>query len=232
MAGFVGVSNVLERRRARGSRSGPRRSDPRAEWHTGPTGLHIEKGTIKAVAYAGMITRYLVELEAGGELQVVRQNLETSSAEAQEQRGRKVTIGWRPDQTRRRQRRERRNRSEPIQSCTRRWVPAVIVAGFALFMLAVAGCGGDDDDETTVATEPRASADRGRPRPRGAQPDRLARLREPIPWRRSRFREADGLQGQRQGGRHLGRVRRPDADRPVRRRLGLGQRVAPPRRRR
>jgi putative spermidine/putrescine transport system ATP-binding protein len=46
-----------------------------------------------------MITRYLVELDAGGELQVVRQNLETSSAEAQEQRGRKVTIGWRADQT-------------------------------------------------------------------------------------------------------------------------------------
>ena len=46
-----------------------------------------------------MITRYLIDLEAGGELQVVRQNLETSSAEAQEQRGRKVKIGWRADQT-------------------------------------------------------------------------------------------------------------------------------------
>ena len=32
------------------------------------------------VAYAGMITRYLVELEAGGTLQVVRQNLESTSA--------------------------------------------------------------------------------------------------------------------------------------------------------
>jgi hypothetical protein len=30
---------------------------------------------------------------------VVRQNLETSSVEAQEQRGRKVKIGWRADQT-------------------------------------------------------------------------------------------------------------------------------------
>ncbi len=27
------------------------------------------------------------------------------------------------------------------------WVPALIVAGFALFMLAFAGCGGDDDDD-------------------------------------------------------------------------------------
>ena len=46
-----------------------------------------------------MITRYLVDLEAGGELQVVRQNLETTSAEVQAQRGRKVKIGWRADQT-------------------------------------------------------------------------------------------------------------------------------------
>ena len=46
-----------------------------------------------------MITRYLVELEAGGELQVVRQNLETSSAEALEQRGREVAVGWRPEHT-------------------------------------------------------------------------------------------------------------------------------------
>ena len=45
-----------------------------------PTGLMTERGTIADVAYAGMITRYLVALDAGGELQVVRQNLETSSA--------------------------------------------------------------------------------------------------------------------------------------------------------
>ena len=46
-----------------------------------------------------MITRFVVDLDAGGELQVVRQNLETTSAEAQEQRGRKVTVGWRPEHT-------------------------------------------------------------------------------------------------------------------------------------
>ena len=54
---------------------------------------------IRDVAYAGMVTRYLVQLDDGGELQVVRQNLETSSAEALEQRGRQVTVGWRPEQT-------------------------------------------------------------------------------------------------------------------------------------
>jgi putative spermidine/putrescine transport system ATP-binding protein len=52
---------------------------------------------IRDVAYAGMITRYLVDLDAGGEVLVVRQNLETSSTEALEQHGRQVTVGWRPE---------------------------------------------------------------------------------------------------------------------------------------
>src|SRR5262245_1096841 len=97
VAGFVGVSNLLERE--------GRRFTVRPEKifivenGQAPSGLHVEEGTIADVSYAGMITRYLVDLEAGGELQVVRQNLETTSAEVQAQRGRKVTIGWRADQT-------------------------------------------------------------------------------------------------------------------------------------
>jgi putative spermidine/putrescine transport system ATP-binding protein len=97
VAGFVGVSNLLER--------DGRRFTVRPEKifivenGDAPTGLHTEVGTIRDVSYAGMITRYLVDLEAGGELQVVRQNLETTSAEVQAQRGRKIKIGWRSDQT-------------------------------------------------------------------------------------------------------------------------------------
>jgi putative spermidine/putrescine transport system ATP-binding protein len=41
-----------------------------------------------------MITRFVVALDRGGELQVVRQNLEMSSQEALEQRGRRVRVGW------------------------------------------------------------------------------------------------------------------------------------------
>ena len=81
-----------------GSRSARRRSSS-SRTDNVPSGLHVEEGTIRDVSYAGMVTRYLVDLEAGGELQVVRQNLETTSAEVQEQRGRKVKIGWRADQT-------------------------------------------------------------------------------------------------------------------------------------
>src|SRR5262245_1664805 len=97
VAGFVGVSNLLERD---GERFTVRPEKIFiVENGQAPSGLHVEEGTIADVSYAGMITRYLVDLEAGGELQVVRQNLETTSAEVQAQRGRKVTIGWRADQT-------------------------------------------------------------------------------------------------------------------------------------
>jgi putative spermidine/putrescine transport system ATP-binding protein len=97
VAGFVGVSNLLER--------GGKRFTVRPEKITifengaGPEGMHVESGAIRDVSYAGMITRYIVALDDGGELQVVRQNLETSSAEVQEQRGRKVKIGWRQEHT-------------------------------------------------------------------------------------------------------------------------------------
>jgi putative spermidine/putrescine transport system ATP-binding protein len=95
VAGFVGVSNLLER--------GGRRFTIRPEkirLLDGPhDSLHTEPGVVRAVAYAGMVTRYLVDLERGGELQVVRQNLETSSTEALEQQGRPVTVGWSEEHT-------------------------------------------------------------------------------------------------------------------------------------
>jgi putative spermidine/putrescine transport system ATP-binding protein len=97
VAGFVGVSNLLERDGARFTVRPEKISI--VENGKAPEGLHVEEGTIKDVSYAGMITRYIVDLEAGGELQIVRQNLETSSADAQAQRGRKVKIAWRADQT-------------------------------------------------------------------------------------------------------------------------------------
>jgi putative spermidine/putrescine transport system ATP-binding protein len=95
IAGFVGVSNVLER--------GGRRFTIRPEkvrLLEGPhDGLHTEPGVVRDVAYAGMVTRYLVELREGGELQVVHQNLETTSSQALEQQGREVTVGWSEEHT-------------------------------------------------------------------------------------------------------------------------------------
>ncbi len=97
VSAFVGVSNALERD---GRQFTIRPEKVRlVESGDGPAGLVTERGRIRDVAYAGMITRYLVVLDAGGELQVVRQNLETSSAEALGQIGREVVVGWRPEHT-------------------------------------------------------------------------------------------------------------------------------------
>jgi putative spermidine/putrescine transport system ATP-binding protein len=94
VAGFVGVSNLLERGgRHFTVRPEKVRLDPEGD------GYHVEEGRIRDVAYAGMVTRYLVDLDGGGELQVVRQNLETSSADAHGDKGRRVRIGWREEHT-------------------------------------------------------------------------------------------------------------------------------------
>ena len=73
------------------SRSGRRRS---ACWTSRATACTPRPASVRDVAYAGMVTRYLVDLEHGGELQVVRQNLETTSAQALEEQGRRVMVGW------------------------------------------------------------------------------------------------------------------------------------------
>jgi putative spermidine/putrescine transport system ATP-binding protein len=46
-----------------------------------------------------MVTRYIVDLDRGGALTVVRQNLETTSADVVEARGRPVRLEWRPEHT-------------------------------------------------------------------------------------------------------------------------------------
>jgi putative spermidine/putrescine transport system ATP-binding protein len=98
VAGFVGVSNTLDR--------GGRRFTVRPEKirildeHGGPAaGSETERGRVRDVVYAGMVTRYVVELDDGGVLTVVRQNLETSSAEVLEAKGRRVLLEWRPEHT-------------------------------------------------------------------------------------------------------------------------------------
>jgi putative spermidine/putrescine transport system ATP-binding protein len=93
VAGFVGISNVLERE---GRRFTVR--PEKIQMHFGD-GANGEPGRIHEVAYVGMFTRYIVELDSGGELTVVKQNLETSSADALESRGRRVRLEWRPEHT-------------------------------------------------------------------------------------------------------------------------------------
>jgi putative spermidine/putrescine transport system ATP-binding protein len=98
VAGFVGVSNVLERGGRRFTIR-PEKIHMVEEGQNLPSGDQMEAGRIRDVVYVGMLTRYVVELDSGGELAVVRQNLETSSQEALEARGRRVRLGWRPEHT-------------------------------------------------------------------------------------------------------------------------------------
>jgi putative spermidine/putrescine transport system ATP-binding protein len=96
VAGFVGVSNLLERDGQRFTIRPEKVQllDPAAP----PNALRTERGRIADVAYAGMMTRYTVALDAGGELQLVRQNVEGTSVDASSERGREVLVGWRPEQ--------------------------------------------------------------------------------------------------------------------------------------
>jgi putative spermidine/putrescine transport system ATP-binding protein len=93
VADFVGTSNVLER--------GGERFTVRPEKIDviGPAaatdGLVTERGRVVEVAYAGAVTRYTVELEAGGTLQLVRQNVGEAPGAVSAQ-GDEVTVGWRP----------------------------------------------------------------------------------------------------------------------------------------
>jgi putative spermidine/putrescine transport system ATP-binding protein len=92
VAGFVGVSNLIERA---GETLTIR--PEKIELLDAPSeGLHSEPGRISEIAYAGMVTRYTVDLEAGGTLQLVRQNVDSASPEALPEQGKTVLVGWRP----------------------------------------------------------------------------------------------------------------------------------------
>jgi putative spermidine/putrescine transport system ATP-binding protein len=93
VAGFVGVSNIVERH---GRRITIRPEKIRMSDESAGEG---EAGTVREVVYVGMVTRYVVDLDGGGQLSVVQQNLETSSLEALSQKGKRVRLSWRPDHT-------------------------------------------------------------------------------------------------------------------------------------
>jgi putative spermidine/putrescine transport system ATP-binding protein len=98
VAGFVGTSNTLERdgRRFTLRPEKVHIVDPDTPL---PDGFEGAVGRIRDVVYLGMVTRYMVELDDGTEILAVAQNLETSSQDALEQRGRRVRVQWRHEHT-------------------------------------------------------------------------------------------------------------------------------------
>jgi len=91
VAGFVGISNVLERD---GRRVAIR---PEKIQLLEGDAVEGESGVVREVVYAGAVTRYLVDLDDGGTLTALRQNLERSSADTHEEQGRRVRLAWRPE---------------------------------------------------------------------------------------------------------------------------------------
>jgi putative spermidine/putrescine transport system ATP-binding protein len=93
VAGFVGTSNVIER--------GGRRYTVRPEkirlLEDGERTPDEVAGVVREVAYLGAVTRYQVELDSGETLVVVRQNLDTTAEQVRGERGRRVRLGWEPD---------------------------------------------------------------------------------------------------------------------------------------
>jgi putative spermidine/putrescine transport system ATP-binding protein len=88
VAGFVGISNVLDRN---GRRFTIRPERIRFSTDGG------EPGKVRSVVYAGSITRYLVDLEQGGQITVVRQNDSAPRDDVAD--GQAVTVAWRPEDT-------------------------------------------------------------------------------------------------------------------------------------
>jgi putative spermidine/putrescine transport system ATP-binding protein len=102
VAGFVGTSNLLEGQSARQVVGAP------GTYSIRPEKIRVLKesdesdepehstatGTVAEVVYLGDVTRFLVDLDAGGRLTALQQNLDTSSEDVAALRGTRVRLQW------------------------------------------------------------------------------------------------------------------------------------------
>ena len=96
VAGFIGISNLIERA-GRQITVRPEKIRLLADDEQAADGAIVETGRIIDVVYVGVLTRYVIALDAGGELVVARQN-EEALALSPGLRGTPVRIAWRGDQ--------------------------------------------------------------------------------------------------------------------------------------
>ena len=101
VAGFVGTSNLLQGDAAAQVFGEPglysvRPEKIRITHPDDPAGPDecSAPGTIVEVVYAGALTRFVVDLEAGGRLVALRQNVEESSTDVARHRGSTVLLAW------------------------------------------------------------------------------------------------------------------------------------------
>jgi putative spermidine/putrescine transport system ATP-binding protein len=111
VADFIGVSNLITRDGQQVTIRPEKITLLTSGSEQGPKGSHVEPGTVKDVIYAGVLTRYVVELDAGDELVISRQNTQAPAlpgdgdgdSQAGEGRqaaakGARVRVAWQPRQ--------------------------------------------------------------------------------------------------------------------------------------
>ncbi|MEN3305377.1 MAG: putative spermidine/putrescine transport system ATP-binding protein [Micromonosporaceae bacterium] len=98
VAGFVGTSNLLTGDVAKAVLGEEGTFAIRPEKISlGGQGDVAASGRVAEVIYAGAATRFVVDLDAGGRLVALQQNLETTSVDMQSYRDTPVTLRWRRD---------------------------------------------------------------------------------------------------------------------------------------
>ncbi|MCO5993270.1 ABC transporter ATP-binding protein [Actinoallomurus rhizosphaericola] len=103
VAGFVGTSNLIEGEAAQSILGRPgvysvRPEKLRVDTDLDaelPEGEHSATGTVAEVVYAGAATRFVVDLDAGGRLVALQQNLQSSSMDVLKLREARVRLAWR-----------------------------------------------------------------------------------------------------------------------------------------
>jgi putative spermidine/putrescine transport system ATP-binding protein len=108
VAGFVGVSNLVSGELAKRITGSAERFSVRPEKiRLVPQSVQPDQdmfgalGTVRDVVYLGLYTRFLVELEGGGDLVVVEQNQDTTSMDALKIKGQPVRLLWKREHNRR-----------------------------------------------------------------------------------------------------------------------------------
>jgi putative spermidine/putrescine transport system ATP-binding protein len=94
VAGFIGISNLLVRDGVRFVVR-PEKLLLLLPGEEAPAGYDAEPGSVEEVVYVGVATRYLVRLEGGEQLVVVRQNSDSAGQPAGLE-GRRVRVAWAP----------------------------------------------------------------------------------------------------------------------------------------
>jgi putative spermidine/putrescine transport system ATP-binding protein len=96
VAGFIGISNVLERDGTRFVIR-PEKIHVLMEGDEPESRMTIEPGTVEEVVYVGMSTRFIVKLDRGEQLVAVRQNID-APGQGLHYEGRRVKLAWEPAQ--------------------------------------------------------------------------------------------------------------------------------------